>query len=80
MGYDIVFTVSGAVAVCIIIVCLVLLLARWQHGNNNNLKSRELGKHFSREGPHKFSYSLLRAATDNFSNNQMLAKGGFGQV
>ncbi|XP_057857162.2 L-type lectin-domain containing receptor kinase IX.1-like [Cryptomeria japonica] len=58
---------------------LTLLLARWRHGNPNNLKSRELDKRFA-QGPRKFSYSVLRAATKNFSNDQMLGKGGFGQV
>ncbi|XP_059070668.1 L-type lectin-domain containing receptor kinase IX.1-like [Cryptomeria japonica] len=58
-----------------LMVGLALLLARWRHGNPNNLKTKELDKHFS-QGPRKFSYSVFRAATKNFNNDQMLGKGG----
>ncbi|XP_059070674.1 L-type lectin-domain containing receptor kinase IX.1-like [Cryptomeria japonica] len=58
---------------------LILLLAQRQHGNTDKLKSRELDKHCT-QCPRKFSYAILRAATKNFSNDQMLGKGGFGQV
>ncbi|GLJ54816.1 hypothetical protein SUGI_1177310 [Cryptomeria japonica] len=73
------FDTACVAVVVITMVGLALLLTRWWHGNTNKLKSRELDKQFA-QGPRKFSYAVLRAATKNFSNDQMLGKGGFGQV
>ncbi|XP_059070669.1 L-type lectin-domain containing receptor kinase IX.1-like [Cryptomeria japonica] len=77
---DVLLFVTACVAMLVTtMVGLALLLARWLRGNTNKLKSRELDKHFA-PGPRKFSYAVLRSATNNFSNDQMLGKGGFGQV
>ncbi|XP_057857166.2 L-type lectin-domain containing receptor kinase IX.1-like [Cryptomeria japonica] len=73
------FIIACVAVVVITMVGLALLLTQWRHGNTNKLKSRELDKQFA-QGPRKFSYAVLRAATKNFSNEQMLGKGGFGQV
>ncbi|XP_059070677.1 L-type lectin-domain containing receptor kinase IX.1-like [Cryptomeria japonica] len=69
---------------CVVGVTIGGLAMRWlvratklsKHGKE---ESRELDERFA-QGPRKFSYAELCAATKNFNHNEILGKGGFGGV
>eukprot|EP00253_Pinus_taeda_P021937 PITA_21937 len=63
----------------IAVMCSILFYRRIRHGRNNdrtdvNLATRENFEQFL------FDYEVMREATGNFNRNNMVGKGGFGEV
>ncbi|EEF35159.1 kinase, putative [Ricinus communis] len=81
-------TVGIAVSVCVVGIGVILgILFFWRRKKMMKRKGEEkmnltsINKDLERgAGPRRFSYEDLVAATNNFSNERMLGKGGFGAV
>ncbi|KAI3798744.1 hypothetical protein L1987_34022 [Smallanthus sonchifolius] len=66
--------VIGGVALLIVIIVLWFLFRRWKKSKKTKEDSPEL------EGAINYNYKDLQYATNNFSEENILGKGGFGEV
>ncbi|XP_057867923.2 L-type lectin-domain containing receptor kinase IX.1-like [Cryptomeria japonica] len=74
-------------SVCFLVICFLLFIGKIWYFNHRETRREydgeegniELDEQFA-QGPRKFSYAQLSAATRNFSEDELLGGGGFGSV